>query len=136
MPSKRECSVNSCIERTVHDGVPVYRTPPGGGFPRSIARQPRGCQYRMLSIRLPKALSRRDASNADVRVPTQFQLWKPIMEIGPGAFDIHHPIRLRGFQNKKQIENNRRKTSQQRPHQAPRAARVWGSRGVSKPQST
>ena len=38
---------------TVYDGF-VYHPPPWGGFPRSIARQPTGCQYR--TIRLPKAL--------------------------------------------------------------------------------
>ena len=38
-------------------GIPYtteYITPPSGGFPTSIAQQPRGCQYR--TVRLRKAL--------------------------------------------------------------------------------
>ena len=37
-------------------------TPPRGGFPSSIARQPRGCQYRTM---LSWESSRRDVLNAD-----------------------------------------------------------------------
>ena len=64
----------------------VYMTPPCGGFPSSIARRPRGCQYR--TIRLRKALGERFPTSTFLHAPAPFQLfryrgWK----IGPGGCD-------------------------------------------------
>ena len=55
----------SCNESTVCR-VPcmtVYITHPWGGFPRSIARQLRGCRYRTITS---SESSRRDVSNANL----------------------------------------------------------------------
>ena len=50
-----------------------YITPPWGGLPSSIARQPRGCQYR--TTRLRKALDEM-FTTPTLSAPTLFQPWE------------------------------------------------------------
>ena len=50
------CYIPGTLHHTLHDTLPVYSvqqyiTPPSVGFPRTIARQPRGCQYRPIRLR-------------------------------------------------------------------------------------
>ena len=68
------------VQRIVYNGE--YHTPPWGGFPSSIARQPRGCQYR--TIRLRNALGEMFPTPTFL-TPTLFQPWRyqPWI-IGPG----------------------------------------------------
>ena len=64
-----------------------YSTHLWGGFPSSIARQPRGCQY--PTIRLRKALWDMFPTPTFL-APILSQLWRYIAwEIGPGVCDIH-----------------------------------------------
>ena len=68
---------------TVYDGV--HHTP-WGGFPTSIARQPRGCQYR--TMRLRKALGEMFPTPT-ISAPARFQLWRyRAWKIGRGGCDI------------------------------------------------
>ena len=64
-----------------------YITPPWGGFPSSIARQPRGCQYR--TIRLWKALSEMFPTPTDYSCCGDMDDGK----VGPGVCDIHRRMR-------------------------------------------
>ena len=71
----------------------MYITPHWGGFASSIARQPRGCQYR--TIRLRKALGQMFPTPTFL-APTLFQLWRyRAWKIGPGVCDIYI-YRIRG----------------------------------------
>ena len=56
---------------SMYDGVYHTITPPCGGFPSSIARQPRGCQYWNDTS---SEGSRLDVSNDDLLAPALFQL--------------------------------------------------------------
>ena len=57
--------------------------PPWGGFPRSITRQPRGCQYR--TVRLRKALGEMFPAPT-FSAPTMVQPWRyRPWKIGPGV---------------------------------------------------
>ena len=73
-------------------------TPPSGGFPSSIARRPRGCPHRMLSIRLRKALDEMFPAPTFM-APTLLLilLWKyRPWKIGPGGCVAHCRIRYVG----------------------------------------
>ena len=65
----------------------VYMTPPCGGFPSSIARRPRGCQYR-TTRRLRKAPDEM-FTTPTFSAPTLFQLLSRYRawEIGPRGYD-------------------------------------------------
>ena len=63
---------------------------PGAGFPSSIARQPRGCQFR--TVRLRKALGEVFLSPTFL-ASTLSQLWRyRAWKIGPGVCDVHRRV--------------------------------------------
>ena len=79
----------STIERSYRiPGTTVYVTHPSGGFPSSIARQPRRCQYRMIRLR--------SGLGEMFPTPTLFQLWRyRPRRIGPEGCDVQRRIRYR-----------------------------------------
>ena len=77
---------------SMYDGVYHTITPPCGGFPSSIARQPRGCQYRTTRFR--KALGE-SFPTPTCLAPALFQLWiYRAWKVGPGVCDIYRCINM------------------------------------------
>ena len=70
----------------------VYITPPWGGFPSSIARQPRGYQY--LTLRLRKDLLGEMLPTPTFLAPAPLQLWRcRPWKIGPGGAGVIYTVR-------------------------------------------
>ena len=86
-----------CLGLRVHGWMewqPVYDcayiTSPGGGFPGSFARQPRGCQYRATP---PLKTLGETLPTPTFLAPPLFQLWRyRPWEIGPRVCDMHRRI--------------------------------------------
>ena len=77
--------------------------PPWGGFPSSFARQPRGCQCRMIRLRkalTPRYFQHRPFCGAGT-ILFQLLVWKyRPWEIGPGVCDIHGRVRYKVFSHR------------------------------------
>ena len=84
----------TCMPGAVCDGV-CNTSPPWGGFPSSISRQPRECQSR--TVRLRKALGEMIPTRAFL-APALFQLrWRyRAWKIGPGGAGVMYTV-VRGI---------------------------------------